>query len=49
MASQFLTLIVDGSEWLASRPYLFTSGDIASDTHWIGGLVGPRDDVDSVE
>jgi hypothetical protein len=34
----FLSLLpLGGGEWLASRRGRFTSGEIASGTHWIGG------------
>jgi hypothetical protein len=33
--------LVEG-EWLASRPGLFTPGERAQGTHWIGGWVGSR-------
>jgi hypothetical protein len=42
IAPTFLTLALDGDEWSASRPGLFTSGEIAPDTNWIGSWVGPR-------
>jgi hypothetical protein len=35
-----------GSEWSASRPGRFAPREIASGTHWIGGWVGPRTDLD---
>jgi hypothetical protein len=36
------------SEWSASRPDLFTPGEIAPPpgTYWIGGWVGPRAGLD---
>jgi hypothetical protein len=37
-----LTSVLDGGEWLASRPGRFTPRETASDIHWIGGWVGPR-------
>jgi hypothetical protein len=42
MAPPFLASVVDGGEWSASRPGLFTSGERAPGTHYIGGWVGPR-------
>jgi hypothetical protein len=39
-----LNLVTNGDEWLASRPGCFTPG-----THWIGGWVGPRANLDAVE
>jgi hypothetical protein len=37
-----LTSALDGGEWSASRTGRFITKDRASDTHWIGGWVGPR-------
>jgi hypothetical protein len=34
--------VLDGGEWSASRPSLFTPRERALGTHWIGGWVGPR-------
>jgi hypothetical protein len=45
----FLTSVLVGGEWLASRPSCFTSGEGAPGTHWIGGWVGPRSGLDTVE
>jgi hypothetical protein len=36
-----LTSALDGGEWSAPR-------ERAPDTHWIGGWVGPRADLDAV-
>jgi hypothetical protein len=44
-----LTLALDGSKWLASRPGCFTPRERAPDTHWIGGWVGTRAVMDVVE
>jgi hypothetical protein len=44
MDMPFLTSVVDGDECSASRPGRFTLG-----THWIGGWVSPRADLDIVE
>jgi hypothetical protein len=44
----FLTSALVGGECSASRPSHFTPGERAPGTHWIGGLVGPRADVDDV-
>jgi hypothetical protein len=38
-----LTPTLGGDEWSASRPGRFTL-----DTHWIGGLAGPRAVLDAV-
>jgi hypothetical protein len=35
-------------EWSASHSGRFTSGEIDPGTHWIGGWVGPRVDLDDV-
>jgi hypothetical protein len=43
----FLTSVLDGGEWSASRP--FTSWDMAPGTHCIGGLVGLISGLDAVE
>jgi hypothetical protein len=45
----FLTLAVVGGEWSASRLSPFTPGERAPSTHWIGGWVGPRTDLDDME
>jgi hypothetical protein len=42
IVSPFLTPALDGGERSASRPGCFTSGEIVTGTHWIGGWVGPR-------
>jgi len=44
----YLTLSLDGGEWLASRPGRFTPREIALGTHWIGGWVGPKAGLDAV-
>jgi hypothetical protein len=44
----FLTPALDGGEWSASRPGRFTPREIAHDTHWIGGWVGPRAGLDAM-
>jgi hypothetical protein len=44
MIHAFLTLVLGGDEWIASRPGHFTSGERALGTHWIGGWVGHRSD-----
>jgi hypothetical protein len=45
----FLTSALAGDEWSPSRPGRFTPGDGAPGTHWLGGYVGPRADLDDVE
>jgi hypothetical protein len=45
----FLTLALAGGEWSASHPSLFTPGEIAPGTHWIGGWVDPRASLDDME
>jgi hypothetical protein len=45
----FLISALAGCEWSASRPSRFTPGDRAPCTHWIGGWVDPRIDLDDVE
>jgi hypothetical protein len=40
---------IDGGEWSASRPGLFTLAETAFGTHWIGGWVGLRAGLDAVE
>jgi hypothetical protein len=45
---EFLTSVVDGGEWSASRPGRFTSRERAHGTDLMGGWVGPRDGLDAV-
>jgi hypothetical protein len=40
----FLTSVLVGGEWSATRPGRFIPG-----THWIGGWVGPRAGLDDME
>jgi hypothetical protein len=42
IAPPFLTSALDGVKWSASHPVLFTPGEIAHNTHFIGGWVGPE-------
>jgi hypothetical protein len=42
VAQLFLTSVLDGGEWSASRPGVFTPREIASGTHWMMGWVDPR-------
>jgi hypothetical protein len=43
-----LTSALDGGEWSASLPGRFTPKEIAPNTHWIGGWVGPRAVLDAM-
>jgi hypothetical protein len=45
----FLPSALVEDEWSASRPDLFTPGEMAPATHWIGGRVGSRAGLDNVE
>jgi hypothetical protein len=38
-----------GGEWSDSRPGRFTHGERGPGTHWIGGLVDPRADLNDME
>jgi hypothetical protein len=49
IAPPFLTSALDGDEWSASRPGCYTPGEVAPNTHWIGGWVGPRAGLNAVE
>jgi hypothetical protein len=42
IASPFLTLALDESEWSASSPCRFTPQGKSPGTYWIGGWVGPE-------
>jgi hypothetical protein len=44
----FISALV-GGEWSASRLCRFTPGEMAPGTHWIGGWVEPRADLDDME
>jgi hypothetical protein len=44
-----MTSTLVGSEWLALRPGRFTPGERGPGTHWIGGWVGPRGDLNDVQ
>jgi hypothetical protein len=48
-APPFSTSALGGSEWSASRPGRFTSGERAPGTHCIEGWVDPRTGLDAVE
>jgi hypothetical protein len=45
----FMTSPLVGGEWSASRPGLFTPGEGAPGTHWIGGWMGSRAGLNDVE
>jgi hypothetical protein len=45
----FLTTALHGSEWSASRPGRFTSGETAPCTYCVGDWVGPRAGPDIME
>jgi hypothetical protein len=45
----FLTSAPVGGEWSASHPCRFTPRERTPCTHWIGGWVGPRADLDGME
>jgi hypothetical protein len=45
----FLTWVLVGGEWSASRPARFTLGKRAPGNHWIGDWVDLRAGVDEVE
>jgi hypothetical protein len=45
----FLTSVLTGGKWSASRPGSFISGEIAPGTLWIGVWVDPIADLDYVE
>jgi hypothetical protein len=44
-----LASVLDGSEWSASSPGRFTPGGRTPSTHWIGGWVCPRADLNDME
>jgi hypothetical protein len=48
-APQFLTSALDGGEWSASRPWLFTPRWKAPDTNLLWGWLGPRLGLNAVE
>jgi hypothetical protein len=45
----FLTLALVRGEWLASCPCHFIPGERVPGTHWVGGWVDPRADLDNME
>jgi hypothetical protein len=44
----FLTSVLDGGEWSASRPSRFTPRERVPGNHWIGGWLGPRGGLDAM-
>jgi hypothetical protein len=48
MSTDSVTSALDGGEWSASRPGLFTPRERAPGIHRIGGWVGPRAVMDAV-
>jgi hypothetical protein len=49
IASPFLTSVLGGGEWSASRPGHFISPERATVTHWIGDWVGLGAGLDAME
>jgi hypothetical protein len=45
----FLDSALVGGDWSTSRPGRITPGERAPDTHWIGGWVDLRADLDYLE
>jgi hypothetical protein len=45
----FLTSVLAGGEWSASRPGRFSPGETGTGTHCIRGWVNPRAGLDDVE
>jgi hypothetical protein len=45
----FLTSALARGEWLVSHPWRFNPGERAPGTHWIGGWVDHRGDLDDME
>jgi hypothetical protein len=46
------TILVVGTRWrrlVSVTPHHFTHEEGGPDTHWIGGLVGPKASLDAVE
>jgi hypothetical protein len=48
-AHVFLTSVLVGGEWSASRHGRFNPGETAPSTHLIRGWMGPRADLDDME
>jgi hypothetical protein len=49
IAPPYLTSVLVGDEWSASRPGRFTPGGRVPGTHWIGGWADPRTGLDAAE
>jgi hypothetical protein len=49
LAPPFLTSSLYGCEWLGLRPCRFIPGVIATGTHYMGGWMGPRTGLNTVE
>jgi hypothetical protein len=49
IAPPFFTLSLDGGEWSALCPGHFTPREREPGTHWIGGWVGTRAGLDTME
>jgi hypothetical protein len=49
VAPSFMTSVPDVGEWLASCPSSIIPGERANGTHWMGGWMGPRVGLESVE
>jgi len=45
----FLTSVLGGGEWSDSHSGHFNPGDNAPDTHSLGGCLGPRGDLGTLE
>jgi hypothetical protein len=48
IALPLLITVLGGGEWSASRPGIFTPGEKAPCTHWIGGWIDPRIGLNNV-
>jgi hypothetical protein len=49
VAPVLLALVLDGGEWSVAPFGCFIAGETAPGTHFIGGWVGPRAGMDSME
>jgi hypothetical protein len=45
----FITSMLGGDEWSASRLFRFTPWERAPGTHWKGGCMGPRAGLDIMQ